>query len=145
MPGLIQHPLTDTSINSKVPLLGMLSGMHSGFVSPEAYTIFGSFFKKNEFKIRYKRAYLFRCKLGVLKLKLHGKSIPAHCFTIISQLPFLHYYLNFFSAVILYTEFQPGLSFLCDQPGQIQFYCLTAWNAFTPYLAKSLYYMKTTV
>lgn len=135
MPGLIQHPLTDTSINSKVPLLCMLSGMYSGFVSPEAYTIFGSFFKKNinkknEFKIMYKRAYLFRCKLEVLKFKLHqlhGKSIPAHCFTIISQLPFLHYCRNFFSAVILYTEFQPGISLLCDQPCQIPIllsYCM---------------------
>jgi len=105
----------------------MLTGVHPGFVGPEVYAIFGSLFeknnsKKNEYKIRYEREYLFRCKSGVQKFKLHqfhGKSTPAHCFTIISQLPFLHYCLNNFIAVILYTPFHPGLSLLCDQPGQI--------------------------
>jgi hypothetical protein len=124
----VQRPVTDPSINSKVPLLCLLTGAHPGCVGPEAYTIFGSLFKKNnnnkknEYKIRYEREYLFRCKSGVQKLKLHqlhGKSTPAHCFNIISQLPFLHYRLNIFTAVILYTQFHAGLSLLCDQAGQI--------------------------
>jgi len=124
----LQRPVTDPSINSKVLLLCMLTGVHPGFVGPEAYAIFGFLFKKNnnnkknEYKIRYEREYLFRCKLGVQKFRLHqlhGKSTPAHCFTIISQFPFLHYRLNNFNAVILYTQFHPGLSLLCDQPHQI--------------------------
>lgn len=123
----VQCPVTDPSINSKVPLLCMLTGVHPGFVGPEADTIFGSLFKKNnnnknEYKIRHEREYLFRCKSGVQKLKLHqlhGKSTPAHWFIIISQLPFLHYCLNIFTAVFLYTQFHPGHSLLCDQPGQI--------------------------
>jgi hypothetical protein len=130
----VQRPVTDRSIDLKVPLLCMLRRVHPGFVGPEAYTIFGSLFKKNnnkknEYKIRCEREYLFRCKSRVQKLKLHqlhGKSTPTHCFTIISQLPFLHYRLNIFTAMILYTQFHPGLSLLCDQPRKFQFYCLNA-------------------
>jgi hypothetical protein len=84
----VQCPVTDPSINSKVPLLRMLKGVHPGFVGPEAYTIFGSQFKKNnnkknEYKIRYEREYLFRCESGVqkLKLKLHPCTLLYYNFT----------------------------------------------------------------
>ena len=60
--------------------------------------------------------------------QLHGKPTPAHCFTIISQLPFLHYHLNIFTAVIFIQVF---LYYVINQV-KFQFYCLNAWNTFTP-------------
>jgi hypothetical protein len=42
----VQLPVTDPSINSKVPLLCMLTGVHPSFVGHEAYTIFGLSLRK---------------------------------------------------------------------------------------------------